>query len=107
MQNLDVTPLFDVERDGTVVLRVHVQPGASRSAIVDRHGDALKVKVQATAVAGKANAALQKLLASSLGVPASDVEVIAGSTNRRKRVRLGGVHAARVSAWLAAQGLTA
>jgi len=39
--------LFDVRSDGAVVLRVHVQPGAGRTAVRGRYGDALKVSVAA------------------------------------------------------------
>ena len=38
----DVAALYDAERDGTVVLRLHVQPGAARSEVVGPHGEALR-----------------------------------------------------------------
>jgi uncharacterized protein (TIGR00251 family) len=82
------------------VLSLHVQPGAARAGIVGRHGDALKVKVAAPPEGGRANAAVVALLADSLGLRASDVEMIGGSTNRRKRIRLRGVTVAQLRAWL-------
>jgi uncharacterized protein (TIGR00251 family) len=92
--------VYDVD-DGGVVLAVRVQPGAARPGVVGRHGDAVKVRVAAAPEQGKANAALVELLAAELGVRRADVEVVAGRTNRTKRVRIAGVDAGRVEAWLA------
>jgi uncharacterized protein (TIGR00251 family) len=96
----DVAALYDAERDGTVVLRLHVQPGAARSEVVGPHGEALRVRVAAPAVEGRANAAVVRLLADSLGLRRSDVALVGGSTGRRKRVRLQGVDARRLTRWL-------
>lgn len=92
--------LLDVTRDGEVILRVHVQPGAARTAVAGRHGDALKVRVAAPPEGGKANAALTRFLATELGLPRQAVEIVGGATSRRKRVRLHHVTSARVTAWL-------
>ena len=46
------TELYDRAGDDAIVLRVHAQPGAGRSAIMGRYGDALKVKVAAPPKAG-------------------------------------------------------
>jgi len=86
----DVTDLYDVH-DGAVVLRVHVSPGAGRSAVTGRHGDAVKIRVAAPPVDGRANAALVELLATELGLKAADVTLVAGETARAKRFRLGGL----------------
>lgn len=83
--------LFTVRDDGSVELDVHVQPGAGRSAIVGRHGDALKVRVAAPPEGGRANDALAKLLSTELGVPAGDLALSAGEHNRAKRFRIRGV----------------
>jgi uncharacterized protein len=84
--------LYDVER-GAVVVRVHVQPGAGRSAVVGRHGTSLKVRVAASPVDGRANVAAAALLAETLGVKESDVELVSGQRSRLKRFRVGGLDA--------------
>jgi uncharacterized protein (TIGR00251 family) len=100
--------LYDVSGDD-VVLRVHTQPGAGKSAVVGRHGGALKVKVAAPPVDGRANAAVAELLARTLGVKVGDVELVSGQASRSKRFRLVGVTPELVDAALdrALQGLSA
>jgi uncharacterized protein (TIGR00251 family) len=83
--------LFTVRDDGSVELAVHAQPGAGRSAIVGRHGDALKVRVAVPPERGRANEALVKLLSTELGVKAADLTLSAGEHNREKRFRITGV----------------
>ena len=86
----EMSDLYDDGPEG-VVLRVHVQPGAGRSAVVGRHGDALKVRVAAPPVEGRANEATRALLAEALGVPDDDVELTSGQSSRTKRFRLKGL----------------
>ncbi len=50
----------------------------------------LQVRVRAAPEKGKANAALEVLLAKALGVPKSAVSVIAGGTSRLKSVQVAG-----------------
>jgi uncharacterized protein (TIGR00251 family) len=69
-------------------VRVHVQPGAGRTSVVGRHGDALKVKVASPPEKGRANDACSDLIAELAGVKAADVELISGATSRSKRFRL-------------------
>ena len=83
--------LFDVLDDGRVVLRLSVSPGAGRSLVVGRHGDALKVRVGAPPERGRANTAVVELLASVLGVPKDGIEVVSGETSRSKRVSVAGL----------------
>ena len=84
---------YDVQEDGTVVLRLSVVPGAGRSAVAGRHGDALRVRVGAPPEKGRANAAVVELVASTLGVKPVDVTLVAGETSRSKRVAVKGVEA--------------
>jgi hypothetical protein len=86
-----VVHLFDIRADGTVVLRVHVQPGARRSGIAGVHGDALKVVVREPADRGRANEAVLAVVAAALGVGRRDVELVAGGTSRAKRIVVSGL----------------
>ncbi len=81
------------DSDG-VVLSLHIQPGAKRTETAGLHGDALKIRLAAPPVDGKANDALIAFLAKTLSVPKSHVELISGQTSRAKRVRVSGVGAA-------------
>ena len=86
-----VDDLFDVSSDDSFVLRVHVQPGAGKTAVVGRHGDALKVKVAAPPEGGRANDACVALLAEALGLKAADVALSSGGSSRSKRFALTGL----------------
>ena len=86
-----LTDLYDVRENGTIVLRVHVQPGAGRTAIHGRHGEALKVSVGAPPQGGRANDAVAKLLAEVFGLKAAAVSIVGGETNRAKRFLLAGL----------------
>jgi uncharacterized protein (TIGR00251 family) len=72
-------------------LTVKVVPKASRSRVIGWLGDALKVAVTAPPEAGRANAAVADLLASTLDVPASNVRCVAGHTSSRKLFEIGGL----------------
>jgi uncharacterized protein (TIGR00251 family) len=82
--------LFDLGDDGSVILRLHVQPGAGRTSVVGRHGDALKVRVASPPEGGRANQACVALLATTFGVTEAQVELVGGSSSRSKRVRISG-----------------
>lgn len=87
--------------DGGVEIAVKVVPGASRDRIAGCLGDALKVQVAAPPERGKANKAVEVLLAKTLGTRASEVKVVGGLTSPRKVVRVTGVTASAVRAVLA------
>jgi len=84
--------------DGSVILTLHIQPGAKKTEITGLHGDALKIRLAAPPVDGKANAALIAFLAKTCGVPKSSVELVSGDTSRAKRVRVSGADLATVEA---------
>jgi hypothetical protein len=68
------------------LLAVHAQPGAKRSEVAGLHGQALKVRIAAPALDGRANAALEALVAERLDVPRSQVRVVRGARSREKRL---------------------
>lgn len=81
------------ETPGGVELQLHVQPRASRTRSLGLHGDALKLQVAAPPVDGEANAEITAFLAHTLQTRKDRVEMVAGETGRRKRVRVLGVTA--------------
>ena len=84
-----------------VVLSLHVQPGAKKTEIAGEHGTALKVRLGATPVDGRANDCLIAFLAGRLGVPKARVVLEAGAAARQKRVRVVDVDARTVETALA------
>lgn len=77
---------LQAEKDGGCTLTLHIQPGAKKSEVVGVHGDALKIRLAAPPVDGRANAALIDYLADRLGLPKSALELKSGQSSRRKRV---------------------
>ena len=78
-------------RSGDVItLTLHVQPGAKRSEISGLHGEALKLRLAAPPVEGRANEALLKLIAELFGVPLRQVELRQGGQSRHKVVAVTG-----------------
>jgi uncharacterized protein (TIGR00251 family) len=86
----DVDDLYSIE-DDAIVLAVHVQPRAGRSAVLGRHGRALKLRVAAPPVDDRANDAAVALLAEEFGVAAGDIELVGGQRSRLKRFRIRNV----------------
>jgi len=84
------------ERDGAVVFAVRVTPRASREAIEGEHQGALKVRLTAPPLEGRANDALRRLLAARLNVPLSAVRIVGGEKCRNKRVAIAAVSRAQV-----------
>jgi uncharacterized protein YggU (UPF0235/DUF167 family) len=82
-------------------IEVTVSPGATRSELVGRHGEGWRARVAAMPERGRANAALVKLVAAALGVPAAHVRVVAGHTAKRKIVEIDGLDAETVAERLA------
>ena len=93
---------FIEPRPDGVLLAVKVVPNASRSRVVGLLGAALKVSVAAAPEEGRANRAVETLLAQWLGVPGNQVKIIAGQTQPRKRVLIMGMSAEQVTAAVSA-----
>ncbi len=77
-----------IAADGSLTLALHVQPNAKRSEITGVRGDAVRVRLAAPAVEGKANVALIAWLADAFGVPERAVTLLRGARGRRKIVRI-------------------
>jgi uncharacterized protein (TIGR00251 family) len=71
-----------------VRIAVKISPNAKQTGVVGVLDDALKLKLQAQPVEGKANAALVNYLAKVLSVPSSAVTITHGHTNKRKLVEV-------------------
>jgi uncharacterized protein len=72
-------------------LRLRVQPGASTSGVVGRHGDGWKVRVTAPPEAGRATEAVLALVADILGLARSDLSLVSGGASRDKIVQVAGI----------------
>lgn len=88
---------------GGSALPVKVVPRASKNEIVGIGPDGtLKIRVTAPPVEGAANEAVIELLAQALGIPKSNIDIVAGLTNTSKLVSLIGIIPAQVDAKLKA-----
>ena len=90
-----------------VVLNVRAQPRSSRACLDGLIGDAVKVRIRAAPVDGKANKELVETLADEFGLPKSRVVFKSGETSKTKRILLVGATTADVSARLGAETITA
>ncbi|MEY3202267.1 MAG: hypothetical protein RIR70_1817 [Pseudomonadota bacterium] len=79
-----------------ISLSLHIQPGAKATEIVGLHGQALKIRLAAPPVEGRANEALIDFIATCLGVPRSTVRLTSGASSRAKRLKVSGLGAACV-----------
>ncbi|MEC4890837.1 MAG: DUF167 family protein [Nitrospira sp.] len=92
-------PIVQDTKDGAI-LTIQVQPKASKSECVGLHGDAIKIRVAAPPVDGRANEALLAFLAQRLDVPLSTLAIQSGAGGRHKRVRCATLAAADILARL-------
>jgi uncharacterized protein (TIGR00251 family) len=77
-----------VGSDGSITLTIHAQPGAKKTEVAGVRGAALKIRLAAPAVEGRANDALVAFLAESFGVPRRNVTLVRGEAGRRKTLRI-------------------
>jgi uncharacterized protein len=77
-----------------LVLSLHIQPGAKKTEVVGLHGEALKLRLSAPPVDGKANEALIAFVADILGVAKARVSLVSGASSRAKRLRVSDYSAA-------------
>ncbi len=83
---------LQTQPDGSLLLSLYVQPRSGRNAIVGLHGDAVKLRLNAPPVDGKANKAVIAFFAKSLKIPKSAVTIRSGLQNRMKKILLTGVN---------------
>jgi uncharacterized protein (TIGR00251 family) len=71
-----------------ILLRLYIQPKASRDKIIGLHGEELKIAITAPPVDGKANAHLTKYLSKQFKVAKGLVKIEKGELGRHKQVRI-------------------
>ncbi len=84
------------DTNGAVTFAVRVVPRASKNEIAGFAGDAIKVRLNAPPVEGRANDALVNFLAETLNVSRAQIEIVRGETSRTKSVRVRGIRAEQV-----------
>lgn len=92
---IDVT-----EKNGAVTFKIRAQPRASKTEMVGEYAGALKLRIAAPPVDGKANDECRKFFAKLFKVPSGNVEIVAGDSSRDKIIRIHNVNAERVQAAL-------
>ena len=98
---------IDDGRDGhkkVIKLPIKVVPASSRNCIAGWLGETLKVRVTAPAERGKANAAVETIIAEALGVSKECIRVVAGQTSARKLVEIAGLSEEQVHLRLSKDG---
>lgn len=84
------------KNDG-VLLKLKLVPRASRNEAAGISGDALKIRLQAPPVEGKANKALVEFLCERLACPRSAVSIVGGEKSRHKLIHVAGITADRAA----------
>jgi uncharacterized protein len=73
------------------IVSVVAQPGSKRNAVLGERAEAVRISVTAPPDKGKANAAIQAVLAENLGCKTAQVSLISGATSRQKRFLIRGL----------------
>jgi uncharacterized protein (TIGR00251 family) len=85
-----------------VVLPVLAHPGSKRNAVLGERAGALRVAVTAPPEKGKANAAVQAVLAEALGLKPAQLALLSGAGSRPKRFLIAGINPEELARRLAA-----
>jgi len=88
------------ERDGYVLLRLRVQPRASRDILIHEADGRLRLALTAPPAEGAANKAARDFLAKHLSVPRSSITLVKGEKSRNKILRIDGCTRAAVESFL-------
>lgn len=81
-------PIAVVKDGEDLILRLYIQPKASRDQIVGLHGDEIKIAITAPPVDGKANSHLTKYLAKQFKVAKGQLKIEKGELGRHKQLRI-------------------
>jgi uncharacterized protein YggU (UPF0235/DUF167 family) len=92
---------MDIMR-GMAQLHVKVVPGSTRDRVAGRLGDALKLQVSAAPERGKANDAVIALIAATLGLPRSCIQIVRGQSQPRKLLQINGIEQSELDRRLSA-----
>ena len=84
-------PYLSQLTDGTLLVRLHVQPKASKTRLVGLFDGCLKIAIQAPPVDGKANEEVIRFLAIFFGIPGRDIVFKSGTQGRRKQLIIKGL----------------
>ncbi len=84
-------PYLSSQSDGSLLLKLHVQPRAAQNRIAGLQGEALKLRLSAPPVDGKANKAVLAFLADLFSLPKSALSLKSGQQSRQKTVLVSGV----------------
>ncbi len=76
--------------DGDLLLTLHVQPRARKNQVAGLYDNALKIRLTAPPLEGRANKAVIAFLAKQLHLPKSAVRITGGLASREKKVRVSG-----------------
>ncbi len=88
------------EKAGGVQFAVRVIPGASKNEVAGIQEGALKIKLTAPPVEGKANKACVDFLARLLGIRRSALAIASGEKSRKKTVTVDGIDRVELEARL-------
>jgi len=83
-------PYLQRQADGSILLSIYVQPKSHCNGIVGLHGEAVKLRLTAPPVDGKANKAVIAFWAKSLQIPKSSITIKSGLQSRMKKILLNG-----------------
>ena len=96
-----MNPKWITQSGKNAVITLHIVPRSSRTEICGEHGDALKIKLQAPPVEGKANKALIEFLSDKLDTPRNSISILSGDTGRNKRIIISGIKTETITRILA------
>jgi uncharacterized protein len=95
-------PCLQILGDGSLLLRLHVQPRAAANGLAGLQGDMLKIRLTTPPVDGKANKAVVAYLAKLFHLPQSAFLIKRGQQSRSKTLVIMGADAQQVRSTLAA-----